>query len=298
MDVPRPKDTIAVLLQHREFVSRLARKRSRDASQAADLEQEAWLIAISRPPRDTRSPRGWLAQVVRHLAQDRDRATRRRDYHEARYEADTIVPAADRALEREQLGSRLAAALERLPQEERRALGLRYEQQFSWVEIERLFGVPRKRAKRLCDRALARLRVELGVDGRFPWLSALLPALGWSPERPVAGVLLRLGVAASLLVPAALWMSGFWSEEATEPEQLEARLGEAQVEGSLVEREAPGIRTQPRQFDAATEEPGPGDAAPSLATLARPAPLTVTVHDGHGALIPGCEVWSRSPRSI
>ena len=70
------------LLAHRQWVRALARRLAADESRADDLEQETWLAAMEHPPRDARSPRGWLGAVMRNLRRNERRGEYRRDRRE------------------------------------------------------------------------------------------------------------------------------------------------------------------------------------------------------------------------
>ena len=79
------------LLEHREFVRRLARSLVRDEHAAQDLVQDTWLEALRRPPHSISGVRAWLASVVRTRARNRARGEARRTTRElaaAREEAD------------------------------------------------------------------------------------------------------------------------------------------------------------------------------------------------------------------
>src|SRR5262245_9329999 len=78
---PVPLET---LLSHRPWVRRLARALVAGAASADDLEQQAWLAAVRRPPQHEETARAWLGRVVRNLAFDARRARLRRDAHETR----------------------------------------------------------------------------------------------------------------------------------------------------------------------------------------------------------------------
>ena len=80
MDMEQPAAPVSLesLLAHRAWVRQVARALVIDESRAEDLEQEAWLEVLRRPPRDARSLRGWLGTVVRHKAADAGRSEARR----------------------------------------------------------------------------------------------------------------------------------------------------------------------------------------------------------------------------
>src|SRR5262245_23439351 len=55
------------LQRHARWIRRLAGALLRDEGAAEDLVQEAWLAALTRPPRDSRL-RPWLRQVASNFA--------------------------------------------------------------------------------------------------------------------------------------------------------------------------------------------------------------------------------------
>lgn len=57
---------IEALLEHHDFVVRLARSLVRGAEEAEDYVQETYLAAAASPPRHAENPRGWLARVLRN----------------------------------------------------------------------------------------------------------------------------------------------------------------------------------------------------------------------------------------
>src|SRR5262245_27762827 len=62
----------AELTQQRDFLCRLARELLGDAGRAEDVVQDAFMLALERPPREERALSTWLGQVMRRcLARDR-----------------------------------------------------------------------------------------------------------------------------------------------------------------------------------------------------------------------------------
>src|SRR5262245_10147419 len=79
---PTASPTVEALLAHRAWVSSMARTLLRAHATAEDVEQEAWLAAVARPPADASSPKGWLASVLRRAAGKSRRSAVRRDARE------------------------------------------------------------------------------------------------------------------------------------------------------------------------------------------------------------------------
>ena len=63
------------ILQHAEWVRRLALALVKNPDDADELAQETWEAALSRPPREAGPLRPWLAGVVRNLARMRARSS-------------------------------------------------------------------------------------------------------------------------------------------------------------------------------------------------------------------------------
>ena len=77
-----PAPSAQTLLQHAEFLRRLARSLVGDASAADDVVQETMLRALERPPAHRENLRGWLGLVARNFALVRRRTEIRRDRRE------------------------------------------------------------------------------------------------------------------------------------------------------------------------------------------------------------------------
>jgi DNA-directed RNA polymerase specialized sigma24 family protein len=65
------------LLEHSEWVRRLARELVQDPHVADDLAQETLMAAVESPPRRLSNPRAWLATVLRNRATSRYRGEAR-----------------------------------------------------------------------------------------------------------------------------------------------------------------------------------------------------------------------------
>jgi len=109
----------------------------------ADVEdqlQEVWLDAFRHLPRlaDPRALRGWLYRIARDRAFGRLRKTRR---EEPLDEAETIDPAAANGEPfTAEDAARIHAALDRLPDDQREVLVLRFLEEMSYEEIARVVG--------------------------------------------------------------------------------------------------------------------------------------------------------------
>ena len=84
---------IESLLEHRQWVRRLARSLVADESRVDDLEQATWLAALRRPAL-WKNPRAWLGRVVRNLAYKSYRETGRRTRRERASAREEALPSA------------------------------------------------------------------------------------------------------------------------------------------------------------------------------------------------------------
>ena len=95
MDEARPISP-KLLQENALWMRRLARSLMGDPVRADDIVQQAFTVALERPPRTADSLRGWLQTVVKHLAFRSRREDARRERRErgaARPEATATSPA-------------------------------------------------------------------------------------------------------------------------------------------------------------------------------------------------------------
>lgn len=211
-----PPATIETLLVHAEWLRALARRLVGSDELAGDVEQETWLAALERPPRDAASPRRWLSAVLRNIVRERrrnERARRAREADAARAEAvgDT-THAIDRA---HSLRALIEVVLE-LDEPYRSSVLLRYQDGLSIDEIARRERVTASTVRNRLSRGVARLRERLERRHGRAWSAVLLP-LCPPPTLAVGGgslgtvlsmaTLKLVSVAAALVVGAALWWS-------------------------------------------------------------------------------------------
>src|SRR5262245_3880009 len=215
MTVPSPwTPTPEALLAEHAWARRLAYRLVRDAALADDLAQEACVRALGRAPAS--GPRTWLAAVVRNLARQgrRERGRRaRREETAARHET---LPSAAEALERLAVQQDVVRALLALEEPYRSTIVLRFYEDLPPRRIAARQGVPVATVKTRLARGLAMLRGALdrehGGDGRS-WALFLLPLARTSgPAALLTGTLamstlVKLGVAATLLLVLAVWLA-------------------------------------------------------------------------------------------
>jgi len=178
------------LLAHQAWMRRLAAGLVRDAGEADDVVQEAWVAAL-----EARGPIGdlgaWLATVVRNSARSLRRGAARREAREAGSARPEGLPASDEVVARLQEERVLLAELEALEEPYRTTLLLRFHEELAPRAIARRMQVPVETVKTRLKRGLARLRARLEEHhgGRESFLAALVPLL-----RPGEGALLPTGI--------------------------------------------------------------------------------------------------------
>lgn len=165
---------------------------------ADDLVQEVWLRVADRPPARVRSPRGWLATVLRHVharSAERRGAADAREREVARPE---LLPGADELAERAEAQRRLVEAVLDLDEPYRRTLLLRFFEGHSPTEIARDGGESASTIRTRLARGIAELRERLDEreGGRAQWMSGV--ALLARPPR-------RAAAATALLPTLVMW---------------------------------------------------------------------------------------------
>ena len=206
------------LLIHADFVRELTRALVADPHECADLEQEAWLQAMRRPPAQSTSLRGWLAALVGSLWRNRARDRQRRRLREFASAPPPDADPVDVLLEREQVRQRLLAAVLRLPEPFRAAVLLRYYEELSPAQIARRLGIPAATVRTRVARGLERLRAELDAEHggeRAAWALPLIAFPGAPTPVPVPLTELLLmkktvAVGAVALLAAASFVLAWW----------------------------------------------------------------------------------------
>jgi RNA polymerase sigma-70 factor (ECF subfamily) len=215
MNDSRPSLSTEQLLAHATFVRSLARGLVGDENAAADLEQDAWLIAIERPPRLGSNPRSWLRSVIVNLSRRARRSSvRRLRRHLAVARPEAVVSTADTAERLEVLQSVVSAVAE-LEEPYRTVVLVRFFDNLSVAEIAARQGVPAATVYTQLARALSRLRNKLaGRLGHRGWLPLIAKLAGDVSPRlaTVSGVVamsVKTKVAIGVLVLLAASASWF-----------------------------------------------------------------------------------------
>lgn len=279
----RPDDH--ALVEHREFVERLARRLVFDRHLADDLVQETLLAAMRNPPREKRALRGWLARVVRNLAYRTLRTRERRRRRERRAARPEAVPGAGDLVARLTWHRKVVDTVLALPEPYRATLLQRFYEDLAPKEIAEKQGVPGATVRSRLKRGLALMRDRLDAEhggDRRAWTLGLLPLL--FPSQPAAAAVTGgaiVGVAAmsvqkKVMVAVALML---------------ALVGTFLTGRHVLQSgdEEPTTRTTARTAPVA-EMPETADAAPTAPSDAAKAALVVLVRDGFDAPIPGAKV--------
>jgi RNA polymerase sigma-70 factor (ECF subfamily) len=169
------------ILQHAEWVRRLARALVRDPDDADDLAQATWEAAVARPRRDAPPLRPWLVGVARNLARMRARSSGRRTRREASTPLPDPVLSPEELVGRVEMQQEVARRVLALREPFRSTLLLRYYEGCTAAEIARRQQVPAGTVRWRLKRGLDDLRRQLdeahqGDRRRWALLLAPLPA--------------------------------------------------------------------------------------------------------------------------
>ncbi|MBR5410023.1 MAG: sigma-70 family RNA polymerase sigma factor [Clostridia bacterium] len=140
-----------------------------DPELADDLTEDTFVKLLVKRPRNTEtcSFRTWLYTIGRNLAVDHFRRQGRR--REIRFEdfsfMDWALPSASELYDAQTDASTLNLCMERLPDQQRQALYLRFFEDFSIEELAKIMGLSRHNASQLVYRAKKSLKEELLKEG-------------------------------------------------------------------------------------------------------------------------------------
>lgn len=176
--LPDPSRDLRDIEKHTAFLRRIAlRLAGRD--HADDLVQETLLVGMTRPPREAKSISGWLVGVMRRLFLENRRSdSRRRERERSSVSADSGIDPA-RVVDHRALLSALTRSMCALAKDQYEVLMLRYFDGLSPTEIAAKLDLPLSNVKRRLDRAMSRMRDELGRE-EPRWRSMIVPFLGIS----------------------------------------------------------------------------------------------------------------------
>jgi RNA polymerase sigma-70 factor (ECF subfamily) len=240
-----------VLLEHAEFLRRLARGILHDADAADDVAQDAMVAALDDRPKNLRA---WLGKVARHLALSRRRAEARRDRREHEAARPEALPSAAEGVARLELQRRVVDAVLALDEPYRSVVVHRFFYDLGPVEIATRLQVPVETVRTRLRRALDRLRSRLDEShGRQVWSVALL-AIAAPRKLPLGGILAMSAktklVAASVLVLACAGIGVSVISRRDSPAPRAPAREEARVEPEIAA--PPPVVALPAPVDFAT----------------------------------------------
>lgn len=269
MSVPSANEFQALLAEDR-WIRRLAAKLVADPGSAEDLVQEAYLTALSGEFR-ARSPRAWLAGIVRNLWRDLARSGVRRTRRECAVARPEAMASTDELVAEVELRRRVAELVLELEEPLRRALILRFFKDCSLPAIARAEHVSVSTAHERVERGLAQLRTRLDATHggeRRAWALTLaaLGRRGWTTLGISGGLTMAAGtkVAATLLVLAGAlaWIA---QERGRARAEHVARPEGEQIAGA---QQQPGGPTLAQPSAPRREASAPGEAPPTEAVAA------------------------------
>ncbi|MDF1837677.1 MAG: RNA polymerase sigma factor, partial [Planctomycetota bacterium] len=159
-----------------------------DDAGARDLAQMAWLKVSAGEFSGVRKLESFLIGVVRNLARKEARGHSRRAHREEQVARPEGIPSAAELAERNELAARLAKAIGELPEPQRTAVLLRYDQGLTAAEIARTLDVGPGTIRTRLSRARKTLRDKLqdSTDPQINW-ALILPA--WAPKPTVSSAI-------------------------------------------------------------------------------------------------------------
>lgn len=220
MTANHPPTSIESLLAEREWVRNLAASLVADPNRADDVAQDAWLAAVTRPPEDGSSPRGWLGAVVRNWAKRSYRGDARRRLREMAAARPESMPSAAEMVARAEAHRHVVDAVIALAEPYRSTVLARFFEDMPPREIARRMEVPVETVRTRLKRGLAQLRERLdakyGGDGRS-WGIALGPLAVKGGLLVKATTKAAIAVAAVLIVAAAVGVAVWSGDDAARP---------------------------------------------------------------------------------
>jgi RNA polymerase sigma-70 factor (ECF subfamily) len=201
------------LLEHLDWIRRLARQLVRDPGLAEDVSQETLAVAMERPPEPGRPLRRWLAAVARNFAKQTFRGEARRAAREERSSRRESTPSTLDLVERAAIQREIVGVVLQLEEPYRRVVLLRFFEELSPKEIAALDGVPLATVHTRLARALAQLRARLdtryGARGTWAIVATGLLAAPRIGIPTIGATLVKakliVGAAAAAALVAVLW---------------------------------------------------------------------------------------------
>ncbi len=273
------------LLEHVEWMRRLARALVREPVEADDLAQEALTVALDAPPATDRPVRPWLAGVMRNLALLRRRGAGRRERREQAV-ADLAAPAPtpEQLVQRVETQRLVADMVLRLDEPFRSTVLLRYYEGLSAADIARQQGIPAGTVRWRLKRGLDELRGHLddSFEGdRQRWHALLAPLVPAAVDAATAAT----GSAAGGLVQGAIAVKTI-TKIAAIIAALVALFATAYVAGWFGKDSgnAKPVATAPTDDDTTSGAPAPPEVSTRIVTGADGPRLVAATADPKGNL--------------
>lgn len=193
------------LLDHEDFVRRLARGILRSEFEVDDVVQETYIAAWRQKWSSQDNMRGWLGRAARNFSLMRLRAAKRRRRYEQEGPFGSEESSVSDTVALREMSRRLSQGVTTLVEPYREAVHLRFYDGLSYREVGDIQGVTKEAARVRVKRGLETLVRTTGLRGRGPRAPAILAALAFDFARPpVARPYAKPMAAAALVATTAL----------------------------------------------------------------------------------------------
>ena len=210
------------LMRHGVFLRRLITSIVRDATDADDVLQDTWLVAMERPPLHQSNLGAWLAVVARRLALRRGRTRRRRSDRERAAAQPDLQPSTADVVATVEWHQAVAASVMRLSEPVRSAIVQRFHEGATFREVAARQGTSVATALNRVREGIRRMRQDLDRQsqgrGSTKWQAALAPlALQSGSESSRGAIATLLGGATvsattkSLVLAATVGVGSFFA---------------------------------------------------------------------------------------
>ena len=199
------------LLQHRDFMLRVARAMLRDEADVEDVVQDSYVAALQSAPPRTGRVRPWLGGITRNLARNLNRSEGRRRAREERVaRPEGVEESADRL----RWQQRVVEAVLALEPPYRDVIVLRYLEELPPREVATRLDVPVNTVRTRTRRAVEQLRgvFDNQYGGRAAW-SAAIGGLFFAKAASASKLLVAALLVAVTGATGALWHSSTRSEQ-------------------------------------------------------------------------------------
>jgi RNA polymerase sigma-70 factor (ECF subfamily) len=153
---------ITLIDRYADALTALSFRFVRNEDSADDLGQELFLtLAEKLPNAEVRNFRSWLLQTARNRLIDRDRRLKRMDTYQSQLKEESFSPdqVIDQRLDESDM---LKAAFAMLSEREQLCIRLHYWEYQSYKEIGEVMGLKFNQVRGALDRAILKLRKQLG----------------------------------------------------------------------------------------------------------------------------------------